>query len=261
MYILAAKVAWTVLQPSNLIAFVLLIGLILTVFHRKGANKWLVSGTVLLILGGFLPAGKMLMRPLENRFPPLARKLPVHVDGVIILGGSENPALSATRQQINLNDRSERLIYGAILARHYPEARIVHSGGGGLPGEMVESDVAKAFFSQIGLTGDRFIYENRSHNSFENAVLTKNLVKPKGDEVWILVTSAFHMPRAMGAFRKTGWQVTAFPVDYYTLGNPEYVSDPAISKRLSELDLGVHEWVGLITYRLLGKSDSFFPGP
>lgn len=261
MYEPVAKTLWVLSQPSNLIAFMLLAGLVLLAFKRPSARAFLVLGTFMIAAGGLLPIGDWLLSPLENRFPSRAEQLPDHVDGIIILGGGEMPHLSYTRGQVILNDHSERLVSGAMLARHYPQARIIHTGGSGKRSEMLESQVAKGFFAGLGLTGARFIYEDRSVNTFENATTTLKLAKPRPGETWLLVTSAFHMPRAVAAFRQAGWQVTPYPAGYYTSPGMADLGRPNVGKNLEKLDLAVHEWVGLAAYKMLGKGSDFFPAP
>lgn len=261
MYEIAAKTFWAFLQPSNFLLGLILLGLMLAGFKRRAGRVMLCVGVLGLGVGGFLPVGKLVLAPLENRFPSLSRHQPAHVDGIIILGGGEQPGASDARQQVILTDRSERLITGAMLAIHYPTAKIIHTGGTGDPSVMLESDVARQFFTSLGLTGCRFIYEDKSVNTYENAIRTMAIARPKTGETWLLVTSAFHMPRAVGAFRQAGWRITPYPVDYMTTGADLLQGSANTAQRLEELDLGIHEWVGLAAYKLLGKSQAFFPAP
>src|SRR5690606_23198947 len=100
-------------------------------------------------------------------------------------------------------------------------ARIVVTGGSGsllLDGEA-DADTAPRLLSALGLARDRLVLENRSRDTYENAVFTRQLVNPQPGEKWLLVTSAFHMPRAMALFRKAGFDVLAWPADYRTAGN------------------------------------------
>jgi uncharacterized SAM-binding protein YcdF (DUF218 family) len=260
MYELAAKSFWLISQPSNMMALTLFAGVVLLALRRPSGPAFLVLGAFMAAIGGLLPVGEWLLNPLENRFPSLAAKLPAHVDGIVILGGGETPHLTFKRGQVTLNDNSERLIAGAMLAIHYPKARIIHTGGGGNPAEMLESGVARAFFGGLGLKGGRFIYEDRSLNTFENATTTLKLAKPQPGETWLLVTSAFHMPRAVGVFRQAGWRVTPYPVGYYSDTEKFALNKPNVAKNLEKLDLAVHEWIGLAAYKLLEKSPEYFPG-
>lgn len=259
MYEIAAKIFWSFFQPSNFFLALILIGGLLSGLGRRRGRAILCIGVLLMAIGGFLPVGKMVLAPLENRFPNLSAHPPAHVDGIVILGGGEQSDLSLTRQQVILTDQSERLITGAMLAIRYPGAKVIHTGGMGDPERMRESGVAKRFFAGLGLTGDRFIYEDRSLNTHENAMKTLPLARPKAGETWLLVTSAYHMPRAIGAFRRVGWQITPYPVDYMTSGDSASQGGINAAQRLKELDLGVHEWMGLAVYKLLGKSAAFFP--
>ena len=105
-------------------------------------------------------------------------------------------------------------------------------------------------------------FENRSRNTYENAIMTRALVRPKPGESWLLVTSAAHMPRSIGIFRHIGWDMTAYPVDYRTFGNSR--DDKPTTEALDSLrrlDVALHEWVGLAAYWAAGKTDTFFPAP
>jgi uncharacterized SAM-binding protein YcdF (DUF218 family) len=175
-----------------------------------------VSLLVLAILG-LSPVGNMLIVPLENRFPSwdAARGAP---DGIIVLGGVIDA--SSPGHQIMLNESAERLTVVPDLARRYPNARILFSGGSGaLIGDGgAEAGAAARLLESLGISLDRVTLEDRSRNTVENAVYSKLIVHPKRGERWLLVTSAFHMPRAIGVFRKVGFPVEPYPVDWRTRG-------------------------------------------
>ncbi len=88
------------------------------------------------------------------------------------------------------------------------------------------------------------------------------MVQPKPDETWVLVTTALHMPRAMGIARRLDWQILPWPTDYRTPGDN---ASPAwrfsFGSNLSDLDEAAHEWLGLVAYYLVGKTDTLFPAP
>jgi uncharacterized SAM-binding protein YcdF (DUF218 family) len=152
---------------------------------------------------------------------------------------------------------------GADLATRYPDARLVFTGGSGnlFRPDLSESRVIRPVFAQLGV-GERVLYEGRSRNTFENAELTAELVDPKPDEVWVVVTSAFHMPRAVGCFRSVGWQVIPYPADHRTDGDANWWPPQiAFGANLRHLDLAAHEWLGLVAYRLTGRSNALFPRP
>ncbi len=265
---LLAKLVGYLLQPSHLIYLALLLGGAL-VWSRRGfrVGRWLLSaGLVASLLPAWLPLTAWLAVPLEERFaPPL--ELPPQPGGIIVLGGAEELDLSAAHPQAALNDAAERLVAFAALARRYPEARLVYSGGstalkGGGP---TGAAVAREVLSALGVPPERTVFEDAARNTYENAVLSKALVRPRPGEPWLLVTSAMHMPRAVGVFRKVGWPVVPYPVDYQLLGPSDLTLDlwpsPNVLEELARFDDAAHEWLGLIAYRLLGRTDRLLPAP
>lgn len=262
-----SKVLALIAQPSSIAVLCIVGGL--WMMRRGTASRrarWLAAGGVLaLILGGLGPAGNWVVLPLEQRFAsvplPSARE---RVDGIILLGGFEDGWISTGRGGLGLNEAAERVTEGMRLAHRHPEAKVVFTGGvGGLFARNVEaSSSVAAFLTDAGIAKDRLVLEDKSRNTYENAIYTRDLVKPAAGERWYLVTSAYHMPRAIGLFRKAGFDVIAYPVDYRTRGPEDLVRFfERIPQGLMRLDLGVNEWLGLIAYRALGRIDEVFPGP
>jgi uncharacterized SAM-binding protein YcdF (DUF218 family) len=206
--------------------------------------------------------GEIVLRPLEERFPRPAA-LPDRVAGVIVLGGSVDPELAAIRDEASTNERAERLHALLRLARLYPEARLVFTGGSALLAGATasEADVARRYIAEAGLDPARVLFETRSRNTRENALYSKELANPSPGETWLLVTSAAHMPRSVGIFRGVGWPVTAWPVDYQTSGKLELSLYLNASDRLLDLDIAAHEWLGLVYCRLRGWTDALLPAP
>lgn len=262
-----SKMLALMVQPSSVAVLCLLAGLWLTRRGRvsKLGRRLLCGGALVLIAGGILPVGNLLVMPLEQRFafvpPPSDTD---RVDGIILLGGFEDGWVSAGRGGLGLNEAAERMTEGLRLALRHPDAKVVFTGGvGGLLSHNVDAVVPVArFLQEAGIAEERIVLEGRSRNTHENAVFTRELVKPAAGERWYLVTSAFHMPRAMGLFRKAGFDVIAYPVDYRTKG-PEDLTRlfERIPQGLMRLDLGFNEWLGLVTYRLLGRTNELFPAP
>lgn len=262
MSFVLGKIAWIVLKPSNLLALCLVFGVVLRVC---GSRFWsrLFAGPALAVMlaAAVLPIGPWLIGPLENRFPKPA--LPERVDGIVVLGGAIEPVLAADRQALALNGTAERLVAFADLARRYPAAKLVFTGGSGdidHP-EAREGDWVGHFLDATGIPRGRVVVERDSRNTVENARLTKALVKPEAGQVWLLVTSARHMPRSVGVFRREGWAVTPYPVDYLTLREPGWTPGFDFARGLAGLDAAAHEWFGLAYYKLSGRIDSWFPKP
>lgn len=265
MSFILSKMFWGLAAPGNLLTTLLVLGVALQLWRRPRAKR-LGRGLVTVAAVGFLalaalPVGDRLMAPLENRFaPPI---LPDRVDGIIVLGGALVPLVSAGRDQPAVNQAADRMIEFAGLARRFPEARLVFSGGSGLLGapDIAEAPVARAVFDRMGLDTGRILFEGQSRNTWENVLYSQALARPQPGERWVVVTSAFHMPRAVGIFRRAGWPVLPYPVDYRTNAeNPAFFRFD-LSWGLDLANDATREWIGLAAYRLMGRTDALFPGP
>ncbi len=240
--------------PSNLVILTGIVGFLLlpTRFARAGRGLAFASLIILAILG-LSPIGNALIIPLEDRFPPwdAARGAP---DGIIVLGGTIDA----------WGPRNERLVVVPELLRRYPTARILFSGGSGalMDDGDPEAKFAARWLESLGIARSRITLEDRSRNTLENAVFSKAIVQPKPGERWLLVTSAYHMPRAIGVFRKAGFPVEPYPVDWRTRGAEDAMRPFAtIGDGLRRTDTAVHEWVGLAVYWLTGHNSELFPAP
>ena len=255
MSFVISKLAWLVLQPSNL----LLLGLLIAVLLNW--RRLTLGLLALLVIVVILPVGLWLQRPLEDRFARPA-ELPADIAGIIVLGGAQDQAITETRDALALNDAAERMVEGLAMAYRYPEARLVFSGGSGrlFPGDARESAVNERFIEMMELPPARVVLEDRSRNTWENARYPRELVEPAAGETWLLVTSARHMPRSVGIFRRIGWPVVPWPVDYRT-GDDGPMLQTEVSDRLTQLDDAAREWLGLLAYRLMSRTDALFPAP
>jgi len=251
---------WPFLQPSNLLFLMAVLGAVLIWAGRRhlGARLLQIAGGLLLAIL-LLPIHSIMLVTLETRFPH--PELPEHVDGIITLGGSLNPVISARWGRPQFSERSERLLDAVLLAKRYPEARIVATGGSWRSSEPAEAEIAGDILAELGIPHWRLTLETEARNTYENAALSKALVHPRPDQTWILITSAFHMPRAVGVFRQQGWNVIPYPVDYYTDGEVKSFRIQGVSTRLAAFDFAARAWGALIAYRLMGATDELFPGP
>lgn len=263
MFFYLSKVFWFFAQPLNLAILLLLAGLVVSFFGRRRLfRSATLVAALILATAAWTSLGALMLNPLEERFP--RPPVPEKVDGVVVLGGGFEGAINLARGGYELNSGGDRFVETAILARRYPDARIVVSGGSGalmLDGEG-DADTAPRLLEALGVSRDRLILENRSRNTYENALFSKELVTPKPGETWLLVTSAFHMPRSMALFAKAGFSVVAWPVDYRTSGEEGvglFTDNPADS--LQNTTMAVREWIGLVAYWLSGRIDSPLPGP
>jgi uncharacterized SAM-binding protein YcdF (DUF218 family) len=264
MTFLISKILGALTSPGTVLLLCCVIGLFLTRGRRPSR---IGRGLLVFGVGGFvvalvLPVDQWALMPLEDRFPQVAQP-PAHVDGIIVLGGAVVPEMTAERGIPTLNDAAERMTEGVALALRYPNAKLVFTGGQGalIPGAAREADVARALFISLGIPADRLVLERDSRTTYENAVFTKALVNPQPGQTWILVTSAWHMPRSVGIFRAIGWQVLPWPVSYKSSHRLLQWLPVSLGIHLTQLDEASHEWIGLIAYRLMGRTDALFPGP
>jgi uncharacterized SAM-binding protein YcdF (DUF218 family) len=264
VFFVLSKTIGYLAMPSNLLMAIGLIGLVLLFTRFRRLASWLiVTSLVLIAVFGYSPLGRILLLPLEERFPPwdASRGAP---DGIVVLGGAISPDISVARGVIALNGAAERVTVTAELARRYPNARIIFTGGTSSldPTAPLEAPLAVKEFEALGVAHERITAEEQSRNTVENAVFSRLLADPKPGERWLLVTSASHMPRAIAAFRAAGFAVEAYPVNWHTRGSDDALElFTSFVGGLAMTDYAVREWMGLVVYRLTGKTSELFPAP
>jgi len=224
---------------------------------RGGLARAATAGLLVLVLAiSVLPLGEVLLRPLETRYP-VAPPLD-DPTGIIVLGGAEQAARSAVWGRPETGEGAERFTAALALARQHPQARVLFTGGSGALRDIAGSslsgaDVAQAIFAEQGLAPGRLILERRSRNTAENAARSFALVRPARGERWVLVTSAFHMPRAMRSFERAGWPgLVAWPVDFRSAALARGLGWD-FAGHLQTLSTALHEHLGLLVYRLSGR--------
>ncbi len=263
MFFTLSKIFWVFAQPLNALCLLALLGLLIRLFWRQAGQGIMNAALILILVLGILPIGPLMLAWLERQYPA-PHALPANVDGIIVLGGAFETHLSKTHNQIVANDQVDRMFCFVNLAQRYPQARLVFSGGAGdiINPEAMESDDARAFFKLAGLTRD-IIYEERSRNTYENALYTQDIVKPKQGENWIVTTSAYHMPRTVGIFEKLNWHIIPYACDPKTDGT--YALDnrmPGVTGNFGMMNTALKEILGSIVYYLTGKSAFILPpGP
>lgn len=265
---LISRTLWVLLQPGNALFIMLLLGLFLVWRSglrsrwRRSGKRLVVCSSALILIFGFTEASTWLTVPLEKRFVPYRNKIDAGpYGGIIVLAGSEKPSQSTVHNQAILKEYGERLVEAAKLARLFPDLPLIHAGGMGSEGEWTESDVARKFFEDAGIDLSRIQFEGRSYNTYTNAIETRKLIPQNDKRPWLLVTSAFHMPRSVGSFRKAGINIQPYPVDYMTrleVGDIFYFN---LADNLKQLNLAAHEWLGLLVYYIAGRSDRLYPAP
>ncbi|MGR9046851.1 MAG: YdcF family protein [Gammaproteobacteria bacterium] len=258
----ASKLIWTVIAPDSMVLILLtIVCLLLGSGNRKLGQNILLALVMGLWLVTVFPVANWLLRPLETRFATNPT-LPATLDGIIVLGGAESTEASQAWQQVELKAYAERALMFMQLARRYPEARLLFTGGSGSMRmqDSQEADIAKQLFQQQGVDVSRIAFERNSRNTYENALFGKRLVNPGQGEKWLLITSASHMPRAVGVFCQADWQVIPYPVDHWTIPDRIFSADLSFAVELEKLTLAVREWVGLAAYYMTGKTGEIVPG-
>jgi uncharacterized SAM-binding protein YcdF (DUF218 family) len=256
----SSKAVWALLAPGSLLFLAALASFVL---HRRRPHlARALTACTALALGALslLPLAHWTLAPLENRFP--RPELPATVDGIVVLGGAIDLERTRAPDRPELNDAADRLGAFVALARRYPGARLVYSGGSGLVRmpNAHEADAARTLLADLGLDPARVIFERDSRNTWENAVNAERLAQPRPGETWLLVTSAWHMPRAVGCFRKVGWDVLPYPVDFWGSDAQDWFKFDA-HWQLYALAAAEREWIGLLAYHLLGRTDAWLPRP
>ena len=265
MFFVLSKTIGIIMLPANLMIGGGVLGALLlaTRFASLGRKLMIVSLAALAICG-YSPLGIWLLYPLEARFPAwdASRGAP---DGIVVLGGAIDPDLSAAHGVPVLGGGMDRVIIAAGLGRRYPNARILYSGGNAnlvSNDDAKEADYALTVFETLGISRDRVILERRSRNTSENAEFARAMISPGPGERWLLITSAFHMPRSVGIFRKAQFPIEPFPVDWRVGGRSElFRFSVSALEGLGRLDTAIREWIGLTAYWLTGRTSEFFPGP
>jgi uncharacterized SAM-binding protein YcdF (DUF218 family) len=262
MFFATAKTIWSLLAPTNALLILLLFGLIATCFRRHSVLGKLIStvSAVIFAVCAVAPVGDWLLRPLEAPFSPFP-KTGGAITGIVLLGGGERLAAAGTLSRAQPNEAADRLFEAARLAQAYPQARVIVTGGMTTTrSNLADADVMAALLSELGVESNRIERERQARDTYENAVYARLLARPQPGEQWLLVTSAFHMRRALGAFRRAGFEITPAPADWRQSVPGEGGSWSA-SANLASVDLAAKEYVGLLAYWIRGRASSLFPAP
>lgn len=253
---LLSKLLDLLAQPLNGVLALLLFTLLQHRLRPARVGRPLAGAVLLLFMLGFQALPDALLGQLEDRYAEVALDADLHgYAGVVVLGGALTSG-RISQQRINplLNDGAERMTAAVSLWQRQPSLRLVFSGG---EGELFgtgpsEAERASQFFASLGIPKAALTLESRSQNTYENAVFTRQLPGLDAQQPWLLVTSAWHMPRALATFQKAGWNVTPFPVDFRTGGGTPWAQyDLHLSNEHWQLLL--HEWLGMAAYRLSGR--------
>ena len=260
---------WTIVQPSNFLMLTLTISFLLfKISHKTSKIKKIANITIpvciaFLCIAGFTNLSYWALVPLENRFHKFVNKIDDGpYSGIIVLGGSEVLPESSVTNQAALNHAGERLFTTASLAIKLPELPIIHAGGTRYQAyTWSDNDVAKKIFEDAGIDMSRVRFVTNSYNTHTNALETQALINDHETLPWLLVTSAFHMPRSVGAYRKAGIYFQPYPVDYKSTLEYNGLFTFDFAKNLFHFDLAIHEYIGLFAYYITDRSSDLFPAP
>lgn len=261
LFFVLSKIYWLFGKPDTLMLILLTVVAIFVVIAAPHSKSVRFLSFVVLIAWfvAVLPLSSWLFGPLETRFPKPEFPAEEEIGGVVVLGGAEYIGRSDSQGSLQLNEMGERILEMNRLLHLYPNSQFIYTSGSGsaLKQGKKGADYVKDYFAGIDMN-DRIDYERESRNTFENALYSKKIMK-NTDKPWLLVTSAFHMPRSVGIFSKQGIPVIPYPVDYWS--TPAKIDSLYIgfADNFVSINMAAREWTGLTAYWLAGKTSSWFP--
>ncbi len=254
--LLISKLLNLLAQPLNAVLLLLALAYFLSRSRPVAGRRLMGAALLLLTLCGFKTLPDALLQPLENRYPELAADADLSgYAGMVVLGGALEPGrFSQYHQQPLLNASAERMTMAVSLWQRHPPLRIVFTGGEGefFGSGPSEAERALQFFDSMGVPRSVLTLETRSQNTYENALFTRALPGLDAQKPWLLVTSAWHMPRSLATFQKAGWNVTPYPVDFRT-GGITPLSNFNLGEGAERWELLLHELLGIAAYRLSAR--------
>lgn len=256
MFFILSKILGLLTAPVIHPVLLLITGLVVQRWRKKLGRGFIIAAAILPFIYSFIPVPTMILRPLEEAVAPASPADIAAADGIILLGGYTGSGLTASsRNSFTLNAAAERLITAISIHQRYPDKPVILSGYSGSlnPQGWSEEDNSRAALAALDIATGNFHFENRSRNTYQNAVYSYDLASPEPDETWLLITSAAHMPRAAGAFRAAGWpQMFYLPTDWRTpAGQFNLAFKPQIGFEM--LAPAFHEYAGLFVYWLTGR--------
>ena len=254
-----SKILWLIVNPFNIFIFITLFTMFLYLinFRRISLIIYLIN-FIFIALISFLPIGSYLTYIIEKEFHTNT-KIPERVDGILILGGATNPLLFKEFDQISLNGSAERLVESVMIIRKFEKAKVIFSGGSGIVNrsDLGHSQVAKLFYKKMGVDINKIFFEDKSRNTHENIIYSKKIAKPKKNENWLLITSAFHMKRALLIAEKNNWKLIPYAVDFKNIKEFKLTPNLNLLSNLNSFQSGLHEWLGLVSYYIMGRTEKF----
>jgi len=254
-----SKNIWLFLGPINFLVILICIALFLRLIKKDfWSNIFFMISVVFFIVIAFLPTGLYLLYKLESPYQS-QKNLEVKIDGLLILGGPSSPGLSSFHQQVSFNEAGERLTESVKVIKNFHPKKIIFSGG--TSSQLFNKShafVAKKFFSEMGVNTDDIFFEFKSRNTYENILFSMEIVNPTEEENWLIITSSFHMKRALNIAEKLNWKFIPYPVDFRTSNT--FNERPSINflRNINAFDIAMHEIVGIFAYYILGRSNKIF---
>jgi uncharacterized SAM-binding protein YcdF (DUF218 family) len=263
MFPVLTRIFWLLVQPLSLIMLCLLLAFLLGFRAKRGWSRiFLIVGGLMLFATTFTTMGYALITPLEDRFVRPAE--PGHIDGIVVLGGAMDGEVNSVRGGWELNRSGDRYVETVRLALAHPEAKVLVAAG---PAALAldqerEALAAQRMLLSFGVAPERIVLDENSRNTEENAQFAKELAGDISGQTWLLVTSAFHMPRSVGLFRMAEFPVVPWPADYLASGAEGWrVKPDQPPENVAVATIALREWTGLIGYKVTGKIADWFPGP
>tara|TARA_Y100001970_G_scaffold187275_1_gene227827 strand:+ start:1421 stop:2203 length:783 start_codon:yes stop_codon:yes gene_type:complete len=255
-----SKFLWLFFNPLSLIFFIFFLGCTFLFFNKyKFAKIIFFTNFIFFSTIIIFPIGGFALYILEKDYHTKI-VYPKKIHGILILSGATSPYLSNEHNSVELNSSSERLTETIVLMNKYKDAKVIFSGGSGNLNTplLTHSNVAKNFFSRMGVDVDRIIFENKSRNTYENIIYSKKISKITNNQNWIMITSASHMKRASLISTKQNWKIYPYPVDFR---QPKKFSlKPSLNfyDNLNSFNHASHEWLGLLSYYFMGRTEKVF---
>ena len=254
-----SKILWLIVNPFNIFILITLFTMFLYFINSRRLSLIIyLINFIFIALISFLPIGSYLTYIIEKEFHTNT-KIPERVDGILILGGATNPLLFKEFDQISLNGSAERLVESVMIIRKFEKAKVIFSGGSGIVNrsDLGHSQVAKLFYKKMGVDINKIFFEDKSRNTHENIIYSKKIAKPKKNENWLLITSAFHMKRALLIAEKNNWKFIPYAVDFKNIKEFKLTPNLNLLSNINSFQSGLHEWLGLVSYYLMGRTEKF----
>jgi uncharacterized SAM-binding protein YcdF (DUF218 family) len=257
MFHYVSKFASLFLQPLNWIAILLVAGVILLFVRsqrlRSFGRTLCGVAALLLLLAGWHPLPEALISAHEDRHAPPTSDLSGFT-GMVVLGGVFSAYDGRDRLQPALGCAGDRVVVPIPLMNQYRNMRLLFTGGAAFPAPPIQAEAtaARTYFERMGTDMSRVLFESQSRDTYENATFSLRVPTVDATQPWLLITSASHMPRALATFQKAGWNVTPYPVNYYSLYNTQWWSY-SLFRGFEAWRLVIYEYLGLAVYRLTGR--------